>query len=107
MFLEYFKVKFIIKNLRLVKLLKFNKDFIVYLSMWYIDRPTLLISVFQTFIPQETLHKIPENSENYSPRKSRNLTFQKMENLPLYTNHINCVSVPPWFLLSDYVLLGT
>ena len=35
-FLEYFKIKFIIKNLRLVKLLwKFNKNFIVYLSMWY------------------------------------------------------------------------
>ena len=34
--LDDFKVKFIIKSLRLVKLLlKFNKNFTVYLSKWY------------------------------------------------------------------------
>ena len=45
LFLKYLKVKFIIKNLRLVKLLwKFNKNFIVYICQCGIGRPTLLIS---------------------------------------------------------------
>ena len=60
--LEYFKVNFIVRNLRNVKLLlNFNKKIILYLSMWYVCR-----YAYKHCIPQNTLRKIPEHSENYN-----------------------------------------
>ena len=93
LFLEDFKVKIIIENLRLVKLLfKFNKNFTVSVNMQMHAKICLpcwsLYFQFQTLHSlktkqNKTLRKIQENSENYNRGKSRNLTFQKTENLPL------------------------
>ena len=65
-------------------LCKLNKNFIVYLSMWYgIGIYHADLCTFRYCIPQKVLPKIPENSENYNCGKLLNATF--LENRELAT----------------------
>ena len=87
LFLEYFKVKFIVKILKLVKLLWIsNKNFVVYLSMWYTLLYVGLTLLISALLDIAFLEKTCKNRKNYNRGKLHNLTFQKMEILATLDN---------------------